>query len=105
MTYSGFYPVQGWSWFGPWHTDKFPFNVINLVLGDKNASALNAYIDVLLQLGWVGQLLIITLSDIALMRSWLVASERRSVVYAWTPLILVTLLIDSLFESFTLMSA
>ena len=30
------------------------------------------------------------------------ASERRSVVYAWTPLMLVTLLIDSMFESFTL---
>jgi exopolysaccharide production protein ExoQ len=105
ITYSGFYPVQGWGWFGPWDPDHFPFNVINLVLGDKNASALNAYIDVLLQLGWVGLLLFLTLSGIALVRSWLVASERRSVVYAWTPLILVALLIDSLFESFTLMSA
>lgn len=105
ITYSGFYPVQGWGWFGPWDPDQFPFNVINLVLGDKNASALNAYIDVLLQLGWVGLLLFLTLSGIALVRSWLVASERRSVVYAWTPLILVALLIDSLFESFTLMSA
>ena len=36
------------------------------------------------------------------MRSWLDASERRSVIYAWTPLVLVTLLVDSMFESFTL---
>jgi exopolysaccharide production protein ExoQ len=35
-------------------------------------------------------------------RSWLVASARRSVLYAWTPLILITLAVDSMFESFTL---
>ena len=106
-TYAGvnFYPVQGWGWFGPWDPNQFPFNVINLVLHDHHTSALNAYVDVLLQLGWVGLLLFLALAGIALVRSWLVASERRSVVYAWTPLILVTLLIDSIFESFTLMSA
>ncbi len=39
------------------------------------------------------------------MRSWLVASVRRSVVYAWTPLLLVTLAVESMFESFTLTGA
>ncbi|MDL9980336.1 O-antigen ligase family protein [Microbacterium sp. ASV49] len=106
-TYTGpnFYPVQGWGWFGPWDPEQFPFNVINLLMNDHHTSALNAYVDVLLQLGWVGLVLFVALAGIALVRSWLVASERRSVVYAWTPLILVTLLIDSVFESFTLFSA
>lgn len=103
-TYIGFYPVQGWGWFGPWDPEQFPFNVVNLVLKNNHASALNAYVDVLLQLGWVGLVLFLALAGIGLVRSWLVASERRSVVYAWTPLILVTLLIDSVFESFTLIS-
>ena len=72
------------------------------MLRESHASALSAYFDVLLQLGWVGLLLFFALTGFALVRSWLIASERRSIVYAWTPLLLVALLVDSLFESFTL---
>lgn len=97
-----FRPVQGWGWFGPWAPDEFPFFTINSLLDQSHASALNAYLDVLLQVGWAGLLLFLALGMVALVRSWLVASERRSVVYAWTPLVLVALLVDSLFESFTL---
>jgi hypothetical protein len=57
---------------------------------------------VLLQAGWAGLLLFLAFTGVALVRAWLDASQRRSVVYAWTPLILVALLVDSLFESFTL---
>lgn len=97
-----FRPVQGWGWFGPWAPREFPFNAVNFQLDQNHATGLNAFFDVLLQLGWVGLLLFIGLAGLALARSWLVASERRSVVYAWTPLILVALLVDSAFESFTL---
>ena len=97
-----FRPVQGWGWFGPWAPREFPFNAINFQLGSDHATGLNAYFDVLLQLGWVGLLLFVALAGIALARSWVVASDRRSVIYAWTPLILVALLVDSMFESFTL---
>jgi O-antigen ligase len=95
-------PVQGWGWYGPWSVRDFPFISLNFTLDASHQSGLNAYFDVLLQLGWVGFLLFTTLAGIALVRSWLDASERRSVVYAWTPLILITLLVDSMFESFTL---
>lgn len=97
---------QGWGWRGPWNPEDptaFPYNAINSA-GTHHASALNAYLDVLLQLGVVGLVLFLTACTVALVRSWLVASDRRSVLYAWTPLILVTLLVDSLFESFTLVS-
>ncbi|WP_396668654.1 O-antigen ligase family protein [Microbacterium sp. R86528] len=97
-----FHPVEGWGWFGPWAKTEFPFNAINVQLDETHATGLNAYFDVLLQLGWVGVILFAAFAGIALVRAWMVASERRSVVYAWTPLILVTLLIDSIFESFTL---
>lgn len=97
-----FKPVQGWGWYGAWDTGEPPFGTINFVLDSSHASGLNAYFDVLLQLGWVGLILFVALSAIALVRSWLAASERASVIYAWTPLILVALLIDSMFESFTL---
>lgn len=98
-------PILGWGWFGRWRTDEFPFVYVNILLEDTHRSALNAYFDVLLQLGGVGLVLFLALGGVALVRSWLVASVRRSVVYAWTPLVLVTLAIESMFESFTLTGA
>lgn len=102
LIYQRVRPVQGWGWFGPWARSEFPFVSLNFVLDSSHASALNAYFDVLLQLGWVGLFLFLALAGVALVRSWLDASERRSIIYAWTPLVLVALLVDSMFESFTL---
>ncbi|KQZ82085.1 lipid A core--O-antigen ligase [Microbacterium sp. Root166] len=96
------HPVEGWGWYGVWSPREQPFININFRLDTDHATGLNAYFDVLLQLGWVGLILFLSLAGIALVRSWLAASERRSVIYAWTPLILIALLIDSMFESFTL---
>ncbi|HWS49484.1 MAG TPA: O-antigen ligase family protein [Microbacterium sp.] len=98
-------PVQGWGWFGPWGRGEYPFTYINFRLDDRHQSALNAYFDTLLQLGAAGLVLFLLLGGVALIRSWLVASVRRSVVYAWTPLVLVTLAVESMFESFTLTGA
>ena len=95
-------PIQGWGWFGAWPITEFPFTSINIITNEAHATALNAYFDVLLQSGWVGLLLFAGMCALAVVRSWLVASKRRSVLYAWTPLILITLLVDSMFESFTL---
>ena len=98
-------PFQGWGWFGVWARGEYPFTYINYLLADRHETALNAYFDVLLQLGIAGLLLFLVLGGVALVRSWLVASVRRSVVYAWTPLVLVTLAVDSMFESFTIAGA
>lgn len=98
-------PVHGWGWFGAWHRGEYPFTYINFLLDDHHGSALNAYFDVLLQLGAAGLVLFLLLGGIALVRSWLVASSRRSVVYAWTPLVLVTLATESMFESFTIVES
>lgn len=98
-------PVHGWGWFGAWHRGEYPFTYINFLLDDHHGSALNAYFDILLQLGTAGLVLFVLLGGIALVRSWLVASTRRSVVYAWTPLVLVTLATESMFESFTLVES
>lgn len=98
-------PFQGWGWFGPWQPNEYPFSSINFLLNDHHQTALNSFFDVLLQLGIAGLLLFLLLGLVALIRSWLVASVRRSVLYAWTPLVLVTLAVDSMFESFTLTDA
>lgn len=98
-------PVQGWGWFGAWPPAEPPFATINILLGESHRSALNAYVDILLQLGWAGVLLLCGVGGVALVRSWLDASQRRSTVYAWTPLVLITLAITSVFESYVLSGA
>lgn len=95
-------PVQGWGWFGSWDASEQPFASINFLLDESHTTALNAYVDVQLQLGWVGLLLLCTFGGLALVRSWLDASQRRSVVYAWTPLMLIALATTSVFESVAL---
>jgi O-antigen ligase len=97
--------ATGYGWFGSWAGGAYPVPYINYQLNDHHQSALNAYFDVLLQLGWLGLALFLLLGGVAIVRSWLVASVRRSVVYAWTPLLLVTLAVESMFESFTLTGA
>jgi exopolysaccharide production protein ExoQ len=105
LDYVAFEPIQGWGWIGSWPTEEYPFWYINFQLGDQHRSALNSYFDVLLQLGAAGLVLFLLLGGVATVRSWLVASSRRSVVYAWTPLMLVTLAVESMFESFTIVGA
>lgn len=105
LIYVRFQPVQGWGWFGPWPSDTLPFALLNRLTSGPHASALNSYFDMLLQAGWVGLVLFAVMCATAVGRSWLVATARRSVLYAWTPLVLVALLVDSMFESFTLQGA
>ncbi|RLK47746.1 O-antigen ligase family protein [Microbacterium telephonicum] len=95
-------PVQGWGFFGPWELTEQPFTTINMLLRQRHTTGLNAFVDVLVQLGWVGIVLFVAFAGMALVRSWLDAGERRSVVYAWTPLTLVALGVTSLFESVAL---
>lgn len=102
LVYARVRGVQGWGFFGGWAQDVMPFDSINAITRDTHASALNAFLDVQLQLGLFGLALFAAFCGIALVRAWLVASTRRSVLYAWTPLVLIVLLVDSAFESFTL---
>lgn len=96
------YPVQGWGWAGPWQTDVFPFAAIVDGVGQQPASALNAYVDVWLQLGLAGLLVLVVALSLAFVRAWLVASERRSTVYVWPALTLVLLATTSMTESYLL---
>ncbi|MBN8205711.1 O-antigen ligase family protein [Microbacterium esteraromaticum] len=98
-------PVTGYGWFGSWERGEYPFTYINFLLSDHHRSALNAYFDILLQLGWIGLVLFLVMGGVAIVRSWLMASVRHSVVYAWTPLVLITLAVESMFESFAVTGA
>jgi O-antigen ligase len=95
----GFDPLQGWGWVGPWPPEVFPFSALSSVPDRPADSALNAFLDVWLQLGIIGLILFIGMIGLAFTRSWLLAGARRSVVYMWPAATLVALIIVSLAES------
>lgn len=92
-------PVQGWGWVGTWPDTLMPYYFIRSATGRDHASALNAWMDMLLQAGAVGVALFVGLAGLALARAWVTASERRSTVYTWPPLVIITLLADSVVTS------
>ncbi|GAA1055658.1 hypothetical protein GCM10017608_23120 [Agromyces luteolus] len=94
-------PLQGWGWVGRW-PDAAPYVWVQRGVGRDHASALSAYIDAYFQVGVIGVLLFAGLVGVALVRAWLLASSRRSVVYLWPALALVALAVTSFAESFAL---
>ncbi|WP_430645980.1 O-antigen ligase family protein [Agromyces sp. GXS1127] len=95
-------PLQGWGWVGRW-PDSPPYVWIERAVGRDLGSALSAYIDAYFQVGVIGVLLFASLLGVALVRSWLLASNRRSVVYLWPALVLVAIAVTSFAESFALL--
>ena len=98
-------PVQGWGWVGIWHAEVYPFLVVTDQFGNPVGSALNAYVDVGLQLGFAGVILLVAALGLAIARAWLVASERRSTVHVWPALTLILLATTSVTESYLLFEA
>lgn len=94
-------PLQGWGWMGRW-PDSAPYVWIERAVGRELTSALSAWIDAYFQVGVIGMLLFAALVGVALVRSWLLASNRRSVVYLWPALVLVAITVTSFAESFAL---
>ena len=92
-------PLEGWGWAGLWPADVTPFGWLSFVTERLQTSGLNAFIDVYLQVGLVGLVSFLALVLLAFWRSWLLASDKRSLVYVWSPLVLVILLVTSAAES------
>jgi len=91
--------LQGWGWIGPWRVSIFPFSAIAAASPRPVGSALNAFLDIWLQLGFIGLVIFVGMVGLAFSRSWLLAGSRRSVVFAWPAAALVALIIVSLAES------
>ncbi|MBM7830048.1 O-antigen ligase [Agromyces cerinus] len=94
-------PLQGWGWVGKW-PDAPPYTWIEAATGRAHESALNAYLDAYFQVGVIGALAFAALIGVALVRAWLLASNRRSSVYLWPALVLVAIAVTSAAESFAL---
>lgn len=91
--------IEGWGWTGRWHPDIAPYLALTASGNRPASSALNAYLDVLFQLGIIGLVIFVGMLGLAFTRSWLLAGRRRSVIYAWPALVLIALLMVSLAES------
>jgi O-antigen ligase len=91
--------LQGWGWIGPWRVSIFPFSAMAAASPRPVDSALNAFLDIWFQLGFIGVVIFIGMVGLAFSRSWLLAGARRSVVFAWPAAALVALIIVSLAES------
>ncbi|KGJ72191.1 hypothetical protein GY21_16995 [Cryobacterium roopkundense] len=93
------HPLEGWGWAGIWPTSATPYGWLDFTTGTTQTSGLNAFLDVYFQVGLIGFLAFVVLLALAFVRSWLLASNKRSLVYMWPALILVVLLVTSAAES------
>jgi exopolysaccharide production protein ExoQ len=93
------HPLEGWGWTGIWPQDVSPYGWLDFVTNTQHSSALNAFLDVYFQVGLVGFVSFLVLVCLAFVRSWLLASNKRPVVYVWSPLVLVVLGVTSAAES------
>lgn len=91
--------LEGWGWIGTWNDRVAPYSVLSPTAGRPHDSALNALVDLALQVGLVGVALFLVVVGLAFVRSWLLAGRRRSVVHTWPALVLVALIAISVVES------
>jgi hypothetical protein len=91
--------LEGWGWTGIWNATVPPYSALTPTDGRPHDSALNAVVDLGLQVGLVGIVLFLAVVGLAFTRSWLLAGRRRSVVYTWPALVLVALITVSVAES------
>ncbi len=92
-------PLEGWGWVGYWRPDILPFPIFTIAGEREPTSAVNAFLDVWFQLGIVGLAIFVGLVLLTFTRSWLLAGRKRSTVFAWPALVLLTLILTSLAES------
>jgi O-antigen ligase len=91
--------LQGWGWIGFWRGGIPPYAIIDANTGAPHENGLNAYLDVYLQVGLIGLILFVALVVLTFSRSWLLASNKRSVIYVWPPLVMVALMATGMAES------
>ncbi|HEU0206475.1 MAG TPA: O-antigen ligase family protein, partial [Pseudolysinimonas sp.] len=70
IAFAGQNGLQGWGWIGPWRVSIFPFSWVFDHSPRPVSSALNAFLDIWLQLGFVGVAIFVGMVGLAFSRSW-----------------------------------
>ncbi len=92
-------PLQGWGWISYWVPGLVPFENLAVVNGVPYYQAHNAYLDVWLQLGIFGLLLLITLIALTFVRLWRVAVRSNDLTQLWPIMVFVGIVVQNLTES------
>lgn len=92
-------PLQGWGWISYWMPGVKPYE--GLIVRDNVTyyQAHNSYLDVWLQLGIVGFLLLVALLTLTFIKLWRLGVRHTSPLYLWPVLVYVALLAQNLTES------
>ena len=92
-------PIQGWGWISYWMPGVKPYE--GLIVRDNVTyyEAHNSYLDVWLQLGIFGLLLLIAVITFTFIKVWRLAVRHTSPLYLWPLLVLVSLILQNLTES------
>jgi O-antigen ligase len=79
----GQHPWQGWGWISNWVPGVKPFEGLVVIDRVPYYQAHNAYLDVWMQVGLVGLLLLLTLSVLTFVKAWRLAVRHTSALYLW----------------------
>jgi O-antigen ligase len=92
-------PVAGWGWTGHWMPGVEPFEGLVVIGKVPYYQAHNAYLDVAMQLGFIGAALFAIMLMITFVKLWRLAVRHTVALYLWPILVFMGLAVWSLTES------
>ena len=92
-------PIQGWGWISHWMPGVEPFEGLVVINKVPYYQAHNAYLDMWLQLGALGLLLLLILVAMTFVKLWRLGVRHTNPLYLWPMLVFFGLLAQNLTES------
>jgi O-antigen ligase len=92
-------PIQGWGWISHWMPGVKPFEGLVVINKVPYYQAHNAYLDMWLQLGGIGLLLLLILVAMTFVKLWRLGVRHTNPLYLWPMLVFFGLLAQNLTES------
>jgi O-antigen ligase len=98
-------PLEGWGWIGYWIPGVEPFEGLVEINGVPMYQAHNAYLDIWMQLGILGLVLLVWLMIAVFARLWAVAVRHTNPLYLYPLFVFLVIASQSLSESRLLIEA
>ena len=92
-------PIQGWGWISHWMPGVKPFEGLVVINKVPYYQAHNAYLDMWLQLGGIGLLLLLLLISMTFVKLWRLGVRHTNPLYLWPMLVFFGVLAQNLTES------
>lgn len=92
-------PFAGWGWTGHWMPGVKPYEGLVVIRHVPYYQAHNAYLDVTMQLGFIGAVLFALLLLVTFVKLWRLAVRHTVALYLWPILVFMGLSVWSLTES------